>query len=64
MRLTLDRDYNLVFSAEGRFAVPRIGIKTVVKQILISRLPDEERHKLIVNENLMNWPDYYVYVKK
>jgi hypothetical protein len=64
MRLTLDRDYNLVFSAEGRFAVPRIGIKTVVKQVLISRLPDEERQKLIVNENLMNWPDYYVYVKK
>ena len=64
MQSDLDRDYKLVFSAEGRFAVPRIGIKTVVKQMLISRLSEDDRQKLIANENLMNWPNYYVYVKK
>ena len=64
MRSTLDRDYRLVFAAEGRFAVPRIGIKTVVKQVLMASLSDQDRQKIIVNENLMNWPDYYVYVKK
>jgi hypothetical protein len=64
MQSDLDRDYKLVFSAEGRFAVPRIGIKTAVKQMLISRLSEDDRQKLIANENLMNWPNYYVYVKK
>ena len=63
MRSTLDRDYGLVFSAEGPFAVPRIGFKSVVKQLLMARVSDQDRQKFNVTENLMNWPNYYVYVK-
>ncbi len=60
----LEAEYDLVFAAEGALAIPRVGLKTLVKQAMLTLLPAERREELIVSENLMNWPNYYVFVKR
>lgn len=61
----LKKDYDLVFKTDSPFAVPRVTLKTLVKYLMIQRVPTEERSKgMIVSENLWNWPDYYVFIKK
>jgi hypothetical protein len=61
----LKKDYDLVFKTDSPFAVPRVTLKTLVKYYMIQRMPAEQRSKgMIVSENLWNWPDYYVFIKK
>ena len=61
----LKEDYDLVFKTDSPLAVPRLTFKTLVKYVLVNWLTSEQKGKgLIVNENLWNWPDYYVFVKK
>lgn len=61
----LSKNYDLVFHTESRLAVPRVTLKTLVKYLMIQRVPTEDRSKgMIVSENLWNWPDYYVFIKK
>lgn len=61
----LKEDYDMVFKTDSPLAVPRLTLKTLVKYALVNWLTSEQKGKgFIVNENLWNWPDYYVFVKK
>ncbi len=61
----LKDDYTLVFRTYSPLAFPRATLKTGLKYLLSKKLTAEQKSGgVIVNENLMNWPDYYVFVKK
>lgn len=63
-QLRSDMNYTLVFHTESPFAIPRIDLKTWVKYFLVTRLTSSQKSGgVIVNENLWNWPDYYVFVR-
>lgn len=62
---SLKKDYDLVFQTKSRFAFPNINLKTAIKYILLKRMSEKQKSGgVVINENLMNWPDYYVFVKK
>lgn len=58
------KDYDLVFRTHSPLAVPRFELKTLVKYWLTQKLTPEQRTSAMLSENLWNWPDYYVFVKK
>lgn len=60
----LSKDYDLVFHTESRFAVPSVTLKTAVKYLMTHVFPERKGSGLIINENLMNWPDYYVFIRR
>lgn len=61
----LKKDYDLVYSTQSRLAIPRAGAKTLVKYFLSHKLsPAQKASGVMLNENLWNWPDYYVFIKK
>jgi len=61
----LKNDYTLEFRTHSPFAFPRINLKTGIKYLLSKRLTEEQKASgVIKNENLLNWPDYYIFVKK
>ncbi len=60
----LKDDYTMVFHTHSSLAFPRITLKTGIKYLMSRAITYEEKAKMIINENLMNWPDYYVFVKK
>ncbi len=62
---SLGGDYKLVFKTESWFAFPQLNLKTLVKYFLSKRLSQNQKAGgVMVNENLMDWPDYYVFVRK
>lgn len=62
---SLEKDYSLVFKAENWLAVPPLTLKALVKYLLIRGTFGEQRKKgLVVNENIWQWSDYYVFVKR
>ena len=62
---SLSKDYEMVFRADSMFAIPRVNLKMAVKYLMIRWLTSEQRGGgVIVNENLWNWPDYYVFMKR
>jgi hypothetical protein len=62
---SLKDKYTLVFMTNSTFAFPSINLKTVVKYLLPKITSSKQKVSgLIMNENLMNWPDYYVFVRK
>lgn len=62
---SLKKDYDLVFQTNSPFAFPNINLKTVVKYLLSKRMSENQKSGgVIVSENLMNWPDYSVFLKK
>lgn len=61
----LKEHFDLVFYTKSMFAIPRFDLKVFVKYMLYRGLPPEARTKAVIsNENIWNWPDYYVFVKK
>ncbi len=61
----LREHFDLVFYTKSTFAIPRFDLKVFVKYMLYRGLPPEARTKAVIsNENIWNWPDYYVFVKK
>lgn len=61
----LQKDYELVFHTNSPLAVPSIHLKTWVKYWLSQRLTREQKiGGAMVSENLWNWPDYYVFVRR
>lgn len=62
---SLLKDYDLIFKTRSLLAFPDINLKTLAKYILsVKPLKDQEEKGIVVNKNLMNWPDYYVLIKK
>jgi len=62
---SLEKDYDLVFRTKSPLAFPSFDLKTLAKYILSKNTSQTEREKgLMINENLMNWPDYYVFIKR
>lgn len=60
---SLKKDYKLVFYTQSKLAFPNINLKTVIKYFMIKSMAGKEKG-IIVNENLMQLPDYYVFIKK
>lgn len=61
----LKKDYDLVFYTQNSFSVPRFDLKTFVKYFLSQRMsPAQKSHGVMASENMWNWPDYYVFVRK
>ncbi len=63
---SLNKDYDLVFRTYSPLAVPNLNLKILAKYILSKRLSQEQKAKegIMLNENLMQWPDYYVFIRK
>ncbi len=61
----LKSDYDLVFHTESAFSVPRFDLKTLLKHYLSRKLSAAQKAQgVMLNENLWNWPDYYVFVRR
>ena len=62
---SLKKDYQLLYRTESPLAFPNINLKTGIKYLMSKKLTAKQKSGgVIVNENLMNWPDYYVFVRK
>ncbi len=62
---SFDKDYQLVFQAKSQLAFPNLNLKTLIKYFLSKKLSQSQKAGgVVVNENLMDLPDYYVFVKK
>jgi hypothetical protein len=61
----LKNDYELVFQTKSPLAFPSLNLKTLVKYFLSKKLSESQKASgVMINENLMNSPDYYVFIKK
>jgi hypothetical protein len=60
----LKKDYAMVFRTHSPLAVPRFELKTLVKYFLTKKLSPEQKTGVMLNENLWNWPDYYIFVRR
>ncbi len=61
----LKQDYELVFESQSPLAVPNVTVKALAKYILMKR--DARRGEdsgLMVSQNIFEWPDYYIFVKR
>ncbi|MFA5083859.1 MAG: hypothetical protein WC475_00530 [Candidatus Paceibacterota bacterium] len=62
---SLLKDYDLIFKTSSPLAFPSVNLKTLAKYLLSEKLSESQEEKgVMINKNLMNWPDYYVLVKK
>jgi len=62
---SLSKDYKLLFRTNSPLAFPNLNLKTLAKYLLSERLSQAQKDEgVITNENLMRWPDYYVFIKK
>ena len=62
---SLARDYQLVYKTNSRFAVPDLNLKAIVKYVISQMSWSSYKDSgMLVNRNLMNWPDYYVFVRR
>ena len=62
---SLKKDYDLIFYTQSPLAVPLVGLKTFVKYLLLQELsPTQKASGVMLNENMLHWPDYYVFVRK
>ncbi|MEK7144219.1 MAG: hypothetical protein AAB820_02720 [Patescibacteria group bacterium] len=62
---SLKKNYELVFQTRSPLAFPNINLKILVKYLLLKRMSQAQKSGgALINENLMNWPNYYVFVKK
>lgn len=61
----LKKDYNLAFQTNSHFSFPNINLKTLAKYLLSKNiLKNRKNDGIMVNENLMEQPDYYIFIKK
>ena len=61
----LKKDYTLVLETKSPFAFPNVTLKSLIKFIASSLLSrDKTSNGLIVNETIIEDPDYYIFVKK
>lgn len=62
---SLSKGYDLIFRTKSPLAFPNFNFKTLVKYFLSKKIsPDQKEKGVMINENLMQWPDYYVFIKK
>lgn len=62
---SLKNNYTLVFRTKSKFEFPQINLKTFVKYVLSKELTAEQKAGgIMLSENLWDYSDYYVFVKK
>ncbi len=61
---SFEPDYQPVFHTTSRLNVPLITAKTALKYILLTKFIRHVDEQVIVGRNLLNNPDYYVFVRK
>lgn len=54
----------MVFRTHSLLAVPRFEMKTLIKYFLTKKLSPEKTTGVMLSENLWNWPDYYIFVRR
>ncbi len=59
--LSLRKKYTLVFQTSSPFALPDLNLKTIVKQYLLKK--SANGNTIIKDENLLQLPDYYLFIK-
>ncbi len=61
----LKQDYELVLQTESPLAVPNVTVKALIKYTMMRReLRRGESSGLMVSQNIFEWPDYYVFIKR
>ena len=62
---SLSNNYELAFRTKSALAFPNINLKALAKYFLLKRMSEGQKSSdIIINKNLTEWPDYYVFVKK
>ena len=62
---SLEKDYDLAFQADSPFSFPDINLKTLTKYLLSKKISKSQKSEsIMINKNLMNQPDYYIFIKK
>lgn len=62
---SLEKEYAPVFAAEGTFAFPNLTLKTLTKYLATRFMPSTHKDNgLVRSENLLDLPNYYVFIKK
>lgn len=59
----LEKNYRLLFRTQSDFSVPLITAKTALKYLLLVSSPNVDR-EWIVGRNLLNKPDYFVFIRR
>lgn len=61
----LQKDYNLILKTNSPFAFPNFTFKSLIKMVLSASLSrNQTSNGLIVNETIIEDPNYYIFVKK
>ena len=62
---SLSREYDLIFRTKSPLAFPNFNFKTLIKYFLSKKISPSQKEKgVMINENLMQWPNYYVFIRK
>lgn len=62
---SLQQDYRLVYQTHSSWAVPSLSLKALLKYALSVGLNDKTKSEgFLISENILNWPDFYVFIKK
>lgn len=62
---SLQQDYRLVYQTHSPWAVPSLSLKAILKYVLSVGLNDKTKSEgFLISENILNWPDFYVFIKK
>ena len=64
---SLGIDYELVFNTKSKFEFPQINLKILAKYIILQKQKKNSAlttKGVIISENLLDSPDYYVFIKK
>jgi len=62
---SLSREYDLIFRTKSPLAFPNFNFKTLIKYFLSKKISLSQKEKgVMINENLMQWPNYYVFIRK
>jgi len=60
----LEGEYDLLFATKSPFAIPSMNAKAIVKKLVVSLLGKEKSARFLRSLNIMQWPDYYVFIKR
>lgn len=61
----LEKEYEIVYrTPSGRLFIPNFTFKTFIKFLVIHSGYEKQSKKIMADQNLLRWPDYYIFVKK
>ena len=62
---SLSKEYDLIFKTKSPLGFPNLNLKTLAKYLLSKKISQSQKEKgAMINENLMQWPNYYIFIRK